>query len=78
MKLLSVVGTAAMFLVGGGILVHGWPQLHHLIQQLTQPLGGLLAPVAALLGDAVSGIIAGTLVLLLVMLGKKVFHRITA
>jgi predicted DNA repair protein MutK len=29
MKFLSVAGTAAMFLVGGGILVHGIPLLHH-------------------------------------------------
>jgi predicted DNA repair protein MutK len=32
MKFLSVAGTAAMFLVGGGILVHGVPALHHLLQ----------------------------------------------
>jgi predicted DNA repair protein MutK len=32
MKALSVAGTAAMFLVGGGILVHGMPALHHAIE----------------------------------------------
>jgi predicted DNA repair protein MutK len=31
MHLLALVGTIAMFMVGGGILVHGWPFLHHLI-----------------------------------------------
>lgn len=34
MKTLSVVGTAAMFLVGGGILIHGISSLHHLVEQL--------------------------------------------
>ncbi|MDO9159706.1 MAG: DUF808 domain-containing protein, partial [Burkholderiaceae bacterium] len=34
MKALSVVGTAAMFMVGGGILVHGWPWLHHAVEGL--------------------------------------------
>ncbi|MBL4629925.1 MAG: DUF808 domain-containing protein, partial [Paraglaciecola sp.] len=32
MKTLSIVGTAAMFLVGGGILVHSIPVLHHLLE----------------------------------------------
>ena len=34
MKGLSVAGTAAMFLVGGGILVHGMPVLHHASERL--------------------------------------------
>ncbi|MFY8044264.1 MAG: DUF808 domain-containing protein, partial [Rhodoferax sp.] len=34
MKVLSIAGTAAMFLVGGGILVHGLPFLHHLLEGL--------------------------------------------
>ena len=46
MKTLSVVGTAAMFLVGGGILVHGVPALHHAVEGVGAavqgwPLGGL-------------------------------------
>jgi hypothetical protein len=55
MKGLSVVGTAAMFLVGGGILVHGIPALHHLIEN-----AGLLASLAL---DAFAGVIAGALAL---------------
>jgi hypothetical protein len=46
MKTLSVLGTAAMFLVGGGILAHGLPALHHGVQALTQPLPGWLGAVA--------------------------------
>jgi predicted DNA repair protein MutK len=34
MKFLSVAGTIAMFLVGGGILVHNVPALHHAVQAL--------------------------------------------
>jgi hypothetical protein len=39
MKSLSVIGTIAMFLVGGGILVHGIPALHHAVQAAVQVLG---------------------------------------
>jgi uncharacterized protein len=73
MKLLSVVGTAAMFLVGGGILVHGLPMLDHLIEQLTQPVGGMAALVLGALADAVVGIVAGALVLAGVTLARHLF-----
>ncbi len=53
MKVLSVAGTAAMFLVGGGILVHGLPFLHHLLEGL--PLG--------FVWDGLVGVVAGALVL---------------
>jgi predicted DNA repair protein MutK len=39
MKALSVVGPAAMFLVDGGILVHGVPAVGHAINRFTQDLG---------------------------------------
>jgi predicted DNA repair protein MutK len=55
MKALSVLGTVAMFLVGGGILVHGVPALGHAMQAW----GGL----ASLLGNAAVGVIAGAIVL---------------
>ncbi len=65
MKALSVLGTAAMFLVGGGILTHGLPMLHELIVQLSAGIGtGLLKDLFALLADAVTGIVAGALCLL--------------
>ncbi|WP_326539552.1 DUF808 domain-containing protein [Pseudorhodoferax sp.] len=73
MKGLSIAGTAAMFLVGGGILVHGVPALHHLIQDLVQPLGGLTALLLSTLGDALVGIVAGALVLAGLTLGRKLF-----
>ena len=73
MKALSVAGTAAMFLVGGGILTHGISPLHHLIEQLAEKAGGLLAPLIPLLADAVLGVSTGALVLLAVSLLKKVW-----
>ena len=39
MKFLSVAGTAAMFLVGGGILAHGIPPLHHASERLAAAAG---------------------------------------
>jgi hypothetical protein len=63
MKGLSVAGTLAMFLVGGGILTHGIGPLHHLIEQMLDGAGSVLAALAPLLIDAAVGVIAGALVL---------------
>jgi len=64
MKALSIVGTAAMFLVGGGILVHGIPWLHGWIESLPTDIGGGLVRLAtSLLLDAVVGVAAGTVAL---------------
>lgn len=63
MKGLSIAGTVAMFLVGGGILTHGIPAAHHWIETLTQSAGTALQPVMALGLDALVGILAGALVL---------------
>lgn len=63
MKGLSVAGTAAMFLVGGGILTHGVPALHHAIEGLAARAGTVLGAVTPLLADALVGMVAGALVL---------------
>lgn len=69
MKTLSVVGTAAMFLVGGGILVHGIPGTHGLIEFLTHAvqklplLGNALSLITPFIIDALAGIAAGGLIL---------------
>jgi predicted DNA repair protein MutK len=65
MKFLSIAGTAAMFLVGGGILVHGVAPLHHFIEPYTQGTTGMLV---SMLFNAVVGILAGIVVLLVVKL----------
>ena len=67
MKTLSVVGTAAMFLVGGGIITHGIPAAQHFIEAQGSILG------AALNGGA--GVVIGALVLAVVMLGQKVMPK---
>jgi uncharacterized protein len=76
MKALSIAGTAAMFLVGGGILTHGWPLLHHAIESWTQQIASyslLLSAIAPLLMDAVAGLIAGAVILAVITAGKKMF-----
>ncbi|MCW0425422.1 DUF808 domain-containing protein [Xanthomonas sacchari] len=65
MRTLSIAGTAAMFLVGGGILVHSIGPLHHAIEGIA-PTGGLGSLVLAL-GNAVVGIVAGAVVLAVVL-----------
>ncbi|MBV4490626.1 DUF808 domain-containing protein [Pseudomonas oryzicola] len=73
MKSLSVIGTAAMFLVGGGILVHGIVPLHHAIEAVSEGRGGALT--VALLNGGV-GVVAGAVVLALVSLAGKLWRAV--
>jgi predicted DNA repair protein MutK len=77
MKALSIVGTAAMFMVGGGILLHGLPSAHHLsvsimvrLHQLPS-LGNLLTTPATILLNLVTGFICGAITVGLFSLIKK-------
>ena len=78
MKGLSVAGTAAMFLVGGGILVHGIPPLHHTFERLAEGLpelpgvGDALRLLTLIAFDGIAGIIAGALVLAMVIGVRRV------
>lgn len=63
MQLLSVLGTAAMFLVGGGILVHGLEPVHHFIAHLAAGHDGFGAVIVENVANALVGVIAGALVL---------------
>jgi predicted DNA repair protein MutK len=66
MKGLSVAGTAAMFLVGGGIIVHGIAPLHHAIEAAAHAADGVssvLGSLVSLMLDAGVGIVAGAVVL---------------
>lgn len=78
MKTLSVVGTAAMFMVGGGILVHGLPVLEHGISALLAGHDGLVQALAPTLLQALFGVAAGALLLALVLLGQKGWARVRA
>jgi len=71
MKGLTVAGTAAMFLVGGGIVVHGLAPLRHAIESVAGADGALA--VAALNGLA--GVAVGALVLAVVTLGQRLWRR---
>ena len=71
MKALSVVGTAAMFLVGGGILVHGVPVLAHAIEAAVQQQGAVVQLLLPQLANAAVGVLAGALVLAAVSLARK-------
>lgn len=80
MKFLSVAGTAAMFLVGGGILVHGIAPLHHAIEGAGAAvaqgaLGGLWQALATNGLNGVAGIVAGALVLGAVTVVQKLRKR---
>lgn len=74
MKLLSVAGTAAMFLVGGGILVHGLPALHHMAQTW-QIAGGPIGAMAPVLLNAAVGVLVGTALVALVALAQAARRR---
>ena len=79
MKFLSIAGTAAMFLVGGGILTHGIPVIHHWIEAFSNGLGSPLSAIVPTLLDGVAGIIAGAIALAAVSVVKKILpkHRTT-
>jgi predicted DNA repair protein MutK len=67
MKALSVAGTAAMFLVGGGILTHGIPAAHHFIEAQGALAGMLL--------NGLAGVLAGALALGVVLLVSRLRGR---
>jgi predicted DNA repair protein MutK len=81
MKSLSVIGTAAMFMVGGSILVHGIPGaagLEHGIAHATHVvpvIGGVLEAVMPTLLSALAGIVAGAAVLGIVIGVKHVLRK---
>jgi predicted DNA repair protein MutK len=75
MRLLTVAGTIAMFLVGGGILTHGLPGAHEWVHHVAESAGamsGVLKTVTPTLVDAVVGVVAGGLTLV----GVTIFGRV--
>jgi predicted DNA repair protein MutK len=80
MKGLSVVGTAAMFLVGGGILVHGIPWLHETVHGVSHGaeaipgVGAIIAGVAPMVLNGAVGIAAGALILAASGAGQRVWR----
>lgn len=80
MKGLSIAGTAAMFLVGGGILTHGVAPLHHAIEGMAHAtsswpvVGAVVSTLAPLIADAIVGVAAGAVVLSALTLGKRAMN----
>jgi uncharacterized protein len=78
LKALTLAGTAAMFLVGGGIIVHGIPPLNALSEALARraaALSGVLGWLVPALVNAVAGIVLGGVLVLVVALASRVLKR---
>lgn len=84
MKFLAVVGTIAMFMVGGGILVHGFHFLDEGIKALASHLadvatvGATLETLTPALGGILIGMVAGALVVMIVTLGHRLRAALSA
>lgn len=71
MKFLSIAGTLAMFLVGGGILVHGIDYLHHEVEDLAH-LTGVFESITTMLLNALVGLAVGVIVVVIFTFVNKV------
>lgn len=74
MRGLSIAGTAAMFLVGGSIVLHGIPALHHpleLLQNWAASIGAWLPGIASTVADGIAGIAIGGVIAGVVHLAAK-------
>ena len=83
MKTLTIVGTVAMFLVGGGIITHAVSSLHHLTEEavdhveLIPTVGNIIGAVTPTLINLIIGIVAGLLVVLVLGLINKIRNKST-
>ena len=81
MKALTVIGTAAMFLVGGGILSHGVHAISEFSHRIAQAagsvpaIGPVLESILPSIADGLIGVVAGALVLLVVLTVQRLFPR---
>lgn len=81
MKTLSIVGTAAMFLVGGGIINHAVPLFHHWTEDAVKistglpQVGSIIGALVPTLINFALGIVAGIIVVVIVSLGTKLFVK---
>lgn len=78
MKTLSVLGTAAMFTVGGSIIAHGVPAVEHVVEAVGHAFaarGALVAFIATTVIDAVVGVVSGALAVGVFTLGRKATGR---
>lgn len=74
MRSLSVLGTIAMFLVGGSLIVHGWPALHHMLEHIAARTGALAVVVSSVL-DGIVAIVTGGVILAVVAAIRRLRPR---
>lgn len=83
MKTLTIVGTIAMFLVGGGIITHAVSSLHHLTEEvvdhaeLIPTVGNIVGALTPTLINMAIGFVAGLLVVIVVSLVQKIRGKST-
>jgi len=81
MKSLSIVGTVAMFLVGGGILLHGIPESHHWLESITESvsslsvMGDTLAILTPTIVNGLAGLIVGGILVAGFSLGTTMISK---
>lgn len=82
MKTLAIVGTAAMFLVGGGILAHGVATLHHFVEHSAEAvehaipsIGGIIGALTPTIMNGLIGVIAGGILVVIISLGSGFFRK---
>lgn len=74
MRGLSIAGTVAIFLVGGGILSHGLPPVHRAIEAASANMTGVAGALLPSALDGLVGIVAGIVVLLVVSIMTRLLH----
>jgi predicted DNA repair protein MutK len=74
MRGLSIAGTVAIFLVGGGILSHGLPPVHRAIEAASANMTGVAGALLPSALDGLVGIAAGIVVLLVVSIMTRLLH----
>jgi len=81
MRTLTILGTAAMFLVGGSIIGHGIPTIHHFSEYLVEisakvsMVGGVLTTISPILVDALVGLTVGAICVAVFSLGGQLLAK---
>lgn len=78
MKTLSVLGTIAMFLVGGGILTHGLPPIYNAIHHFSEGFGSIAAGLIPTLANGMFGVLAGAILVAVLTPLIKLWNRRSA
>jgi predicted DNA repair protein MutK len=75
MKFLSIAGTVAMFLVGGGILLHNIPFIHHWTDHALESHSALVKSLFEMILSGLAGLLAGAAIVLVVFLAQKAIGK---